>query len=72
MKLPPRCKTTGKRCYPNELKAREAATRMWAKQPGEMIGDIHSFRCEACGYWHVGHWSKHKVPGGDKVEQIEA
>jgi hypothetical protein len=49
------CSITGKVIYRNERIANQAVARMWAKQPDEEIGSIHSWQCEHCGKYHIGH-----------------
>lgn len=56
-KFIPKCPETGKQKYPSEKEANHAITFMWATTGMSMdeFEDLHSWKCETCSAWHIGH-----------------
>lgn len=49
------CNVTKKVIYLNESIANRVVALMWARDASEEIGSLHTFHCEHCGFYHVGH-----------------
>jgi len=60
------CKATGKLKYPTEKDANRARMIMWHKDPHVVLDDLHSYKCEFCGQFHIGHKSYY-----EKIKQRE-
>lgn len=41
--------------FPDETTANKVVTRIWSHDPTVKLGDLHSYKCEVCNSWHVGH-----------------
>lgn len=52
------CDRTRKTKYLTEQDADKGITFIWGSDPTADLKDLHSFRCEHCGFWHIGHRSK--------------
>lgn len=52
-----KCPATGKSKYKSQERADRAKMYIWSHDPSADIGDLHSYICEHCGCWHVGHKS---------------
>lgn len=52
-----KCSVTKKTMFTTEDKANRAKMRIWSHDPSADIMDLHSYLCEHCGKWHVGHIS---------------
>jgi hypothetical protein len=57
----PKCKRTGKAIYDSEGAADQGIMFIWSRDPSVDRGDLHSYPCEFCKKWHIGH-----VKGRDK------
>lgn len=56
-KKAPRCRKTMKARFPNERLAGRAMMRIWSHDTEADIYDLHTYQCEHCKGWHVGHKS---------------
>jgi len=54
---PKKCKATGKSKFSSERDAGRAMMRIWSHDTSADIHDLHTYICESCGSWHVGHIS---------------
>lgn len=59
------CVEAGKRMYESRAAAREARRRLGRRWPARPRDKYHSklrpYRCQHCGYWHIGHSLKDRV-----------
>lgn len=51
-----KCKKTGKTRFKNQKLAGLALRRIWSHTTEPML-DLHTYSCEHCGGFHVGHLS---------------
>jgi len=67
------CKTTGKRMFVNGYIASKAVGRMYVQGKYGQPGDLHSYRCEDCGHFHIGHPIQHNkslgIPYNEAIVQ---
>lgn len=56
---PKKCKIMGKTQYAIEKDANAGMMRMWSHDPAADLRDLHTYKCEHCGGWHIGHISKY-------------
>ena len=54
--------------FQTDAQADRAKMRIWSHDPSADILDLHSYLCEFCGSWHVGHKSYYEK----KLEQERA
>ena len=54
-----RCNATKKTIYLTEANAHKGLTLIWGADPSADINDLHVYRCEHCGFFHVGHMSSY-------------
>lgn len=47
----------GKKKFDTVSEADKAKIRIWGKDPNCDFNDLHSYKCDICGYFHVGHKS---------------
>lgn len=47
----------GKKKFDTVSEADKAKIRIWGKDPNCDFNDLHSYNCDICGYFHVGHKS---------------
>lgn len=69
-----KCKKTRKTSFPNEKKASRAMMRIWSHDPSANIYDLHTYRCDHCSGFHVGHKSYYEksrihetIPAAQKI-----
>lgn len=64
------CSKTSKVKYKDEKKANSARMRMWGRDPSVELKDLHAYKCEHCGLYHIGHLSYYlKTLGGNIVQK---
>lgn len=56
-KKPKKCPKTGKSMFHQEQSAARAMFRIWSHDSKSDIYDLHTYVCEFCDHWHVGHKS---------------
>lgn len=52
-----KCHKTHKTKFRTEKDASRAIMRIWSHDPSADIFDLHFYKCDACGFLHVGHKS---------------
>lgn len=52
-----KCSRTGKSKFKSKKRADNAKMYIWSHDPQADLLDLHSYLCEYCGNWHVGHKS---------------
>lgn len=56
----PKCNRYGKTKYNSEEQAHRAMIWIWGHDPHAKLDDLHTYQCEFCNSWHIGHRSKYK------------
>lgn len=54
-----KCRRYNKVKYKTEAKAHKGLMWIWSHSNEDMC-DLHVYKCEFCGMWHVGHISKYE------------
>lgn len=52
-----KCPKTGKSKFHTEQEAGRTMMRIWSHDTSADIYDLHTYQCEFCKSWHVGHKS---------------
>lgn len=52
-----KCQKTRKASYSLQKQARRAMMRIISHDPNANMFDLHTYQCESCGGWHIGHKS---------------
>lgn len=53
-----KCRRYGKTKYKSEADANKGKMWIWSHDPSADLMDLHTYKCEFCGFWHIGHYSK--------------
>ena len=71
LRTPKKCKSTGKTRFKVEKFAGRAMMRIWSHDTSANIYDLHTYKCEHCGDWHVGHKSYYekKLAQQEKIHE---
>lgn len=56
-----KCRSTGKSILPTEKDASRVMMRIWSHDTKADIRDLHTYKCDHCGGWHVGHRSYYEM-----------
>lgn len=65
-----KCHVTRKAIYPNEKSADKGKIWIWSHDPHADITDLHSYKCEHCNGWHIGHRSYYEKSKENKETQF--
>lgn len=60
-KKPKKCPKTGKAKFITEKEAGKVMMRIWSHDTKADIYDLHTYQCEHCNCWHVGHKSYYQM-----------
>ena len=65
-----KCARTNKTKFSTEKVAGKVMMRIWSHDPSADILDLHTYLCEYCGRWHVGHKSYYeKKLANERIQQ---
>jgi len=53
-------KCQDKKKYGTEKSANRGRMNLWGADPTVVLSDLEVYRCKECGFFHVGHISKHR------------
>jgi len=70
IKPKPRCKQTKKAIFRDEKSAGKAMMRIWSHDTSANIYDLHTYVCEFCKGWHIGHKSYYEKAQMKKVDTV--
>lgn len=53
-------KCRDKKKYGAVKNAERGRMNLWGADPKVVLSDLEVYKCAECGFWHVGHISKHR------------